>query len=160
MKKLSKINETIWGRSMERALGNETRKEDDLGFDALKPLDLGLSVLWADRDLKRPLSMGEIKKIKFPNGWRLPERAETAGLCNIIGSYGDYEVSDSEGIYYKFNGHRIKFDIFHKNYRFWTSTKSKSGYWTFSIPPLQLLPELGVISGDNEFSVRLVKEKV
>ena len=39
MKKLSKINETIWGRSMSRALGDDVRKEDEIYLGNLKDIN-------------------------------------------------------------------------------------------------------------------------
>ena len=52
MKKLSNINESTWGEMRQRSSGQIIRKEDDItNIKSLEPVDMGVSVLWADRDL-------------------------------------------------------------------------------------------------------------
>ena len=48
------VNESIWSDIQDRSAGETIRKEDEIvsNIKELKPVDMGGSVLWADRDLE------------------------------------------------------------------------------------------------------------
>ena len=85
MKRLSKIDESAWGEMRKRSSGEVQRKEDIINSNVkdMKPVDLGLSVLWADIDLviddEYEFTIDEIKDYA-PDGWRRPTRKEADEL--------------------------------------------------------------------------------
>ena len=47
------INESIWSDMQDRSAGDKIRKEDEkTNINDIVPLDMGVDVLWADRDLE------------------------------------------------------------------------------------------------------------
>lgn len=90
MKKLSQIEESIWGDMRRRADTKSHRKEEEVGnLDQLQPVDMGGFVLWADKDL-------EIDGNKFftfeeaidfveehETEWRLPTDKDIAELVML-----------------------------------------------------------------------------
>ena len=86
------INETIWGDINRRSQGNQVKKEDKTNIDSIKPVDVGASVLWADRDLEKQgeylFAFDEIPPINS-NGWRLPTMDEINELEKVL--FGEEE---------------------------------------------------------------------
>ena len=87
MKKLSNIKESIWSDMQDRSSGQEIRKEDvrNSNVKDMKPVDLELSVLWADEDLEiddeNEFTIDEIADYT-PDGWRRPTREEADELLH------------------------------------------------------------------------------
>ena len=85
MKKLSNINESVWSNIHKRSNGSSERKEDMIktNIKDMIPVDIGVSVLWADRDLEIneevDLTFDEIKNFEI-DGWRLPMQNEADEL--------------------------------------------------------------------------------
>ena len=76
MKRLSKIDESVWADIHKRSNGDAIRKEDEIGnLHKLKPVDMGGSVYWADADLKYDgkihFLFDEIQELVQNSGWRL-----------------------------------------------------------------------------------------
>ena len=72
------IKESIWSDIQDRSSGKIERKEDEIvsNIKELKPVNMGGSVLWADRDLESDenvyFSFPDANKIIKNSGWRLP----------------------------------------------------------------------------------------
>lgn len=83
---MRKLSESVWGDIRQKSLGKEDRKEAQVGNSgSLKPVDLGGSVFWADRDIEvdnRILFTFDetMEIIRNINGWRLPTRKEASEL--------------------------------------------------------------------------------
>ena len=73
------VNESVWVDIHKRSNGIKTRKEDATNIDSIKPVDIGASVLWADRDLEKQgeylFAFDEIPPINSKE-WRLPTKEE------------------------------------------------------------------------------------
>ena len=85
MKKLSKITEGILGDIAKRDLSGEKKKEDVIGnIKQIQPVDVGCSVLWADRDLEVDgeylFTFDEAMDFVKNSEWRLPTLEEVADL--------------------------------------------------------------------------------
>jgi len=98
MKKLSKIDESVWGGILDRGTGEKVKKEDNLGnILSLKPIDMGGSVLWADQNLiydgEEIFTYDEANDLISHSEWRLPTLKEVAEL------YGHNLYYDSKYIY-------------------------------------------------------------
>ena len=74
------LKESLWADVQSQASGDVVKKEDDF-----KSIDLGdhCNVYFADKDFICDdwdvFSASEIKKLKFPQGWRLPKEEELTG---------------------------------------------------------------------------------
>ena len=81
------INESIWSDMQDRSSGEIVRKEDirNSNVKDMKPVDLELSVLWADKDLEiddeNEFTIDEIADYT-PDGWRRPTREEADELLH------------------------------------------------------------------------------
>ena len=77
------VEESVWGDIRKKSLGQEARMEESGNVKDLKPVDLGLSVLWADKDFElngeTEFYIDDIKDIA-PAGWRRPTREEADEL--------------------------------------------------------------------------------
>ena len=62
---MRKLSESVWGDIRKKSLGIEDRIEGSTNIKEMKPVDLGGSVLWADRDLaqggKETFTYDEVK---------------------------------------------------------------------------------------------------
>ena len=80
-----KITESIWSDIQDRSSGETIRKEDEVGnLHELKPVDMGGSVLWADKNLicdgDELFTFHEAYELIKNSTWRLPTRKEVAEL--------------------------------------------------------------------------------
>lgn len=141
MKKLSNINESTWGEMRQRSSGQIIRKEDDItNIKSLEPVDMGVSVLWADRDLEMKdgncyFDYNEVNNIIKNSKWRIPTKQEsyelfqyttmiknTDEVCIQEGKFDDKPqlIFDKKGYQYGDND-----KVFQKStYAMWTSTKA------------------------------------
>ena len=82
---MKKLSESIWSDMEDRGSGDVIKKEDELkgNVKEMIPVDVGCSVLWADRDLEidgeTEFLIDEIKDYE-PLGWRRPTRQEADEL--------------------------------------------------------------------------------
>lgn len=183
MKKLSKIDESVWADIHRRSNGENVRKEDDISnVRHMKPIDLGdyTTVLWADEDLKVYdeywFNYIDAEKYLKDTGWRLPTRKEAEELFYIFN--GDsfkredtkyiFTIDDSSLI---FEAKGFKYSdtekiIYEKHYNCWTSTVSSAKNETHY--KLSLEPHYGTIARFhstypfhdlNRLCVRPVKDK-
>ena len=85
------IKESIWSDMQDRGTGEIKKKEDESNLSQLKPIDLGGSILWADRDLdvhgNDLFTVNEIQKIIKGSEWRLPTVEEAKELNGVHGYY-------------------------------------------------------------------------
>ena len=87
------IKESIWSDIQDRSAGETMRKEDEIvsNIKELKPVDMGGSVLWADKDLESDenvyFSFTDAEKIIEKSGWRLPTFNEVAELNKMSAIY-------------------------------------------------------------------------
>jgi hypothetical protein len=141
MKKLSNIDESFWGDVHKRSRGDEIRKEDELtNIRELVPVDMGVSVLWADKDLEYRdgncyFDFNEASNIIKNSKWRIHTRQEsyelfryttmiknTEEICIQEGKFDDKPqlIFDKKGYQYGDND-----KVFQKStYAMWTSTKA------------------------------------
>ena len=166
------VNESIWSDIQDRSAGDTIRKEDEIGnIRDLKPVDMGVSVLWADRDLESDenvyFSFLDANKIIKNSGWRLPTFNEMSELtrhsaiykntfeeCKFHGNANDltfekcgYQYADEDRI--------LNTD----SYYTWTSDTVKSGsevYLTICIRKFITSVPMHYM---NRCCVRLVKDK-
>ena len=101
---MKKLSESIWSEIEDRSSGDVVRKEDGLlNIRELKPVDMGGSVLWADRDLsygdEYHFGFSDVFELVKNSGWRLPTLEEVTELDN-------YKVKtiDNDGpeLYYEY----------------------------------------------------------
>lgn len=99
------ISESIWADIHRRSNGTQTKKEDKTNIDELKPVDIGTSVLWADRDLEKYgeylFAFDEIPPINS-NEWRLPTIDEINELENAL-------FGEKEKIYISKNAYTLRY---------------------------------------------------
>ena len=85
------IKESIWSDMQDRGTGEIKKKEDESNLSQLKPIDLGGSILWADRDLdvhgNDLFTVDEVQKIIKGSEWRLPTVEEAKELNGVNGYY-------------------------------------------------------------------------
>ena len=76
-----KVNESVWGDIRKKSLGQEERIEEGTNIKSMQPVDIGFSVLWADRDLEQQgkdiFTVAEVKELIADSEWRLPTEKET-----------------------------------------------------------------------------------
>ena len=144
MKKLSKIDESVWSDIHKRSNGDAIRKEDEIGnLHKLKPVDMGGSVLWADRDLEYDGNVhflfDDIQRLIQNSEWRLPTRKDIDDLhryCVLKHNIDDlYFVSpNSQKLIFNRNGMIYNTSVSHGNeiktylseYWGWTSEELSS----------------------------------
>ena len=144
MKKLSKIDESIWADIHKRSNGDAIRKEDEIGnLHKLNPVDMGGSVYWADADLKYDgkiyFLFDEIKELIKNSGWRLPTRKDIDELDRycVLKSNKDhlYFTDKSQVLTFNRNGMIYNTSVSHGNevvtylseYWGWTSEEVNAG---------------------------------
>lgn len=99
------IGESVWADIHKRSNGQKVRSEDATNIDSIKPVDIGASVLWADRDLEK---QGEylfaFDEIQIDNNeWRLPTKEEIDELENIF-------FGETEQVYYSKNAYSLQYN--------------------------------------------------
>lgn len=178
MKKLSNIlDESAWGDMMRRGSGEIIRKEDaTTNINDIKPIDMGLSVLWADKDLESKkddscyFAYDDIENLIKNSGWRLPTKEETLELFNnthIVKNTDELCIIEGKNnnnqqiVFYK-KGYQLgDSDTIYSNssYYCWTSTiykLNKQAYYVMSIRQYQVHI---LLEKRNKVLVRLVKDK-
>ncbi len=177
MKKLSNINESAWGDMMRRGSGEIIRKEDVIvsNIKELKPVDMGTSVLWADRDLESDenvyFSFLDANKIIEKSEWRLPTFNEmlelnktTAIYKNTIEEYKlHYYNTTHNDLIFKKCGYQYADDNDrlhdYGTYYAWTSDVSQSGHEAYQAIRIGRYLSSTPMHYANRCCVRLVKDK-
>lgn len=145
MKRLSKIDESVWADIHKRSNGDAIRKEDEIGnLHKLKPVDMGGSVYWADADLKYDgkihFLFDEIQELVQNSGWRLPTRKDIDeldrycvlkrvfdNLC-FISSKSQVLTFNKNGMIYNTSvSHGNETVTYHSEYWGWTSEEVNDG---------------------------------
>ena len=172
---MRKLSESIWSDIQDRRSGETIRKEDEIvsNIKELKPVDMGGSVLWADRDLESDenvyFSFTDAEKIIKNSEWRLPTFREVMELNSM-------SISKNTFVEYKLNYYKTHSDLtFEKfgyqyaddgdsvrdpaTYYAWTSDKAPSGNEAYLV--IRINRYLGSIPMHymNRCGVRLVKDK-
>lgn len=98
MKKLSNITESIWSDIRKRGIGNDIKQEDDIGnIKELIPVDMGLSVLWADKDFEIEdecyFNFNDAIDFTKNTGWRIPTKEEVKELEYTL------EIKNTDEVY-------------------------------------------------------------
>ena len=81
------INESIWSDIQDRSMGKTVRREDEIitNIKDIKPVDVGVSVLWADKDLEindeKYILIDQVKNFE-KDGWRLPSKDDADELLS------------------------------------------------------------------------------
>lgn len=173
MKKLSNITESIWSDMEDRGTGDVIKNEDECitNIKNLVPIDLGGSVLWADRDLELQdetvyFTFRDVADIK-KGEWRLPTKKEANEIFSKQNmkhkSNGDYVIMDK--LVFTPRGYvsgmlNIKYDV--GKYYSWTSTPTNEEY-SLRLYAITIDGTVTHIStsmhSDNKICVRLVKDK-
>ncbi len=177
MKKLSKIDESAWGDMMRRGSGEDIRKEDDLtNLKEIVPIDMGVSVLWADRDLEYKiddtcyLTYEDAESIFKNTGWRFPTKEETLELFkytrimkntdNVCILEGDFDGGPQ--LIFNKNGYKLgNSDQLFKEYCYccWTSTEYKPSPEAYYMMNIQQYQSHIPMHKENRVPARLVKDK-
>lgn len=100
---MKRLSESIWSNINKRSEGTLDRQEDIIGnIKELKPIDLGGSILWADRDFQIDGNFWFTYKDAVENlqgtDWRLPTREEAEELFYLFNS----ENFSKDGVKYIF----------------------------------------------------------
>ena len=158
------INESIFGNMSDKGRGEVVKKEDEIfsNIKELKPVDMGVSVLWADRDIESDentcFSFSDANKIIKNSGWRLPTALEYEELLNCA-------ITIDEDITIRYNGRKLFFshEFNTDYYGAWVVPEEGDECSVFTFPngPDELDDAGGVSSGDTSWKckVRLVKDK-
>ena len=168
------LNESVWGDIRKKSLGQEEREENSTNIKYFEPVDLGGSVLWADRDLELQdgtvhFTYEDVANIK-KGEWRLPTQKEADEIFSKKNlkrkSNGDYVIMKK--LIFKPRGYvagisDTNYDV--GKYYAWTSTKTNEYGNTFGSRLYAITIDDTVthvstsMHGDNKVSVRLVKDK-
>ena len=87
------LRESHWSEMNRRSQGIAVRNEDKIpsNIGSIKPVDLGVSVLWADRDLElndnNMLKLKDVEKYLANSKWRLPTKEEAEELFPLFVKY-------------------------------------------------------------------------
>ena len=179
MRKLSNITESVWNDIRKRGLGDEVKEEDRLtNLKELVPVDMGTTVLWADRDLEYKneddpsyFTYEEVEDIVKKSEWRIPTKDEfyelykyTREIKNtdeVFVTEGDFDDSPQlifykKGYMYGDNTDTINY-ISH--YCAWTSTpRDPEGYYMIDIGHYQIA-KFVPMHYLNKVCARLVKDR-
>lgn len=138
---MKRLSESVWGDIRKRAEGNTGRKEDVINSNVkeMTPVDVGCSVLWADRDLEidgeSKFIIDDIKDYE-PDGWRRPTRKEADELLTqanwltnqgqIKGFSREYTISIDHG------GDSLLFNCLIGEYsEYWLKENNEQdGFWS------------------------------
>lgn len=159
MKKLSKIDESVWSDMEDRGTGVRIKEEDKSNIDELKPVDMGGTVYWADRDLAiqgdTKLTYEQVERAIVNSEWRLPRAFEV----DELETYSD----DDNNFYFKYPLQKLVFpkdksanyDVYHG----WVENDGV-GYFlnAFSIEPGSIDTDVVRKPADRECA-RLVMDK-
>ena len=144
MKRLSNILETYWSNMNRRSQGTLTRKEDIIKSNVkdMVPVDLGLSVLWADRDLeidgKTEFTIDKVEDYE-PAGWRRPTREEADELFKNCKKWTSNKNQmaprlrmDTYQVTFHNNGNELVFNCRFGKYNefFERENTEQEGYWS------------------------------
>ena len=86
LRNMRRLSESIWSDMQDRSIGDTIRKEDEkTNIYEIVPLDMGVDVLWADRDLEWKdgrlfFSYNEAENITNRSEWRIPTKNEVKQL--------------------------------------------------------------------------------
>ncbi len=176
MKKLSNITESLWTDIQSRSAGDTIRKEDIIGnIKELIPVDMGLSVLWADKDFEIEdecyFNFNDAIDFTKNTGWRIPTKEEakeleyTLEIKNTDEVYilqGDFD--DAPQLIFLKRG--FKYGYFDKvikehSYNAWTSTKKdlESIYYMAKYGQYGHMEVFNGMHYSNKLCVRLVKDR-
>lgn len=114
MKRLSKIDESVWSDMHKRSNGVSIRKEDETNnLHYLEPLDMGGSILWADCDLALNdgdcyFTFDEVFELIKDSDWRLPTLEEVAELDDLYDK-GLFSADD-KAFYFQYEGNTLIFE--------------------------------------------------
>ena len=160
----------------DRSAGDKIRKEDvNTNINDIVPLDMGVDVLWADRDLEWKdgrlfFSYNEAENITNRSEWRIPTKNEVNQLLKHTKEIKNTdEVYMIEGDFDKapimtFNKKGFKYcmddKVYNKHkYYSWTSTKIEDIENTYYINVIKHYASMELMYYGNKLCVRLVKDK-
>ena len=173
---MKKLSESIWSDIQDRSMGKTVRKEDEkTNIYEIIPLDMGVDVLWADRDLEWKdgrffFSYNEAENITNRSEWRIPTKNEVNQLLKHTKEIKNTdEVYMIEGDFDKapimtFNKKGFKYimddKVYSKHkYYSWTSTKIEDIRNTYYINVIKHYASMELMYYGNKLCVRLVKDK-
>ena len=173
---MKKLSESIWSDMQDRSSGDTVRKEDEkTNINDIVPLDMGVDVLWADRDLEWRdgglfFTYNEVKNITDKSEWRIPTKNEVNQLLKHTKEIKNTdEVYIIEGDFNKaptmtFNKKGFKYimddKVYNKHqYCSWTSTKREDIKNTYYINSIKHYASMESMYYGNKLCVRLVKDK-
>lgn len=131
------MNESVWGDVRRRAEGTSVRKEDKTNMSEMNPIDMGLSVLWADRDLEQGgnsyFTADEVIEITKDSEWRLPTNEEMKELRKLRNMKHYQSFYTLPNFVFTFNNKKLEFEN-GKGYYYGNGTMAPSigTYWFWS----------------------------
>ena len=167
------INESLFGNMTDKGRGETVKKEDEIvsNIKELKPIDMGGSILWADKDLESNddvyFSFPDANNIIKNSGWRLPTWWEILELTKVSAIYKNtFEEcklhANANDLIFEKCGYQYADEdrvLNPDSYYAWTSDTAKSGsgaYLTIFIRKHIAAVPLHYL---NKCCVRLVKDK-
>ena len=169
------INESVWADIHRRSNGTQERKEDiPTNIKNIVPVDMGVSVLWADQDLEFKdgnvfFTYDEAIDCIKNTDWRLPTRKEYDELITktqlLVNT--DYEYScQGKGVtgtdlhFYKKGLKYSDDNMVHNSthYYSWTSTKATQYNNTYLTNVFRQYQTMQPMHFWNKVCVRLVKD--
>ena len=171
------VNESVWNDIRKRGNGTDVKKEDELtNIRDIQPVDMGVSVLWADRDLERKdkdddcfFEFDEANEIIKNTDWRIPTKDETYELfryakelkntddvCIIRGDFDDGPELEfyKKGFKYA-NSDKLTWNNAHFS---WTTTHTDNSE-TYFMSTIKEFQYFSPMHNRNKICVRLVKDK-
>ena len=114
------VNESIWSDIQKRSMGKQIRKEDEVGnIKNLIPVDMGGSVLWADKDLNVDdeiyFTFDEASELSHNTKWRIPTKDEANEL---IHNSRTEKNTNEEVIIYTDNDPQTKLTFYKSGYKY------------------------------------------
>lgn len=170
---MKKLSESIWMDIHKQSSGDIDRQEDDYtNIRLIKPVDMGVSVLWSDRDLELQdgsytFEYDDISNVIQKSKWRIPTKEEVSELfesanridqafktCTI---YGKSKIIFNKRVYVMppFGSEEKKHSW---AYSAWTSDEAENnGHWGFDI--FETMSYKPITYSKCKLSVRLVQDK-
>ena len=156
---MKKLSESIWSDMQDRSAGDKIRKEDEkTNINDIVPLDMGVDVLWADRDLEWRdggffFTYNEVNQL-------LKHTKEIKNTDELYMIEGNFDKAPTMTFNKKGFKDIMDDKVYNKHqYCSWTSTKREDIKDTYYINVIKQYTSMESMYYGNKLCVRLVKDK-
>lgn len=169
---MKKLSESVWMDIHKQSSGDIDRKEDEYtNIRYIEPVDMGVSVLWADRDLERKdgsyfFDYDDVSNAIQKSKWRIPTKKEVSELFKSAKhtnqSFETYTIDGKSQLVFNKKGYLLPPNESEKikhpwSYLAWTSDESEyDGHLAFAIYKAKSYEPM---YSKCRLCVRLVKDK-